>query len=137
SHKDNNHTAATHHLITGANQPGVRFDKPLSRDDFPCYAATVNYVRPPGDGIPSGVTLPTFLAEGPLVWPGQHAGFLGPRHDPLQVNRDPNRSDFTVDNLRLAPGLEIEQMKDRMALLDSVNRQQRALADSAEGRRMT
>ncbi len=31
SHKDNNHTAATHHIITGALQPGVRFDKPLSR----------------------------------------------------------------------------------------------------------
>src|SRR5207237_3986872 len=59
AHKDNNHTAATHHLITGAHQPGVRFDKPLSRDDFPCYGAGVSYLRPPGDGLPAGVTLPT------------------------------------------------------------------------------
>src|SRR5262245_2466527 len=33
AHKDNNHTAATHHVLTGSAQPGVRFDKPLSRDD--------------------------------------------------------------------------------------------------------
>jgi hypothetical protein len=136
AHKDNNHTAATHHLITGAKQPGVRFDKPLSRDDWPCYAGGVNFLRPPADGVPGGVTLPTFLAEGPLVWPGQHAGFLGPRHDPLQIAKDPNKPDFGVENLRPV-GMEVDQLKDRMALLDAVNRQQRWLADSAEGRRLS
>ena len=50
----------------------------------------VNYFRPRNDGLPSGVNLPTFLMEGPLTWPGQHAGFLGPRHDPWQITRDPN-----------------------------------------------
>ena len=137
SHKDNNHTAATHHIITGSHQPGVRFDKPLSRDDWPCYAAGLSFLRPQAPGVPAGVTLPTFLAEGPLVWPGQHAGFLGPRHDPLQIARDPNLAGFKVDNLSLSQGLEVEQMKDRMALLDSVNRQQKWLAESAEGRRMS
>ena len=29
--------------------------------------------------------------EGPLTWPGQHAGFLGPEHDPWQITRDPER----------------------------------------------
>ena len=136
AHKDNNHTAATHHLITGALQPGVRFDKPLSRDDWPCYAAGLSFLRPRTDGVPTGVTLPTFLAEGPLVWPGQHAGFLGPRHDPLQITRDPSKPDFGVENLRPV-GMEVDQLRDRMALLDVVNRQQRWLADSAEGRRLS
>ena len=39
----------------------------------------LDYLRPRNDGIPSGVNLPTFLMEGPLTWPGQHAGFLGPQ----------------------------------------------------------
>jgi hypothetical protein len=137
AHKDNNHTAATHHLITGANQPGVRFDKPLSRDDFPCYAAGVSYLRPPAAGIPAGVTLPTFLAEGPLVWPGQHAGFLGPRHDPMQITRDPNLAEFKVENLQLADGLRVDQLRDRVALLEGVNKQRQSLAESAEGKRLT
>src|SRR5262249_41304499 len=130
SHRENNHLVATHHVLTGHPQPGAFFDKVASRDDWPSYAATVDYLRPRNDGVPSGVNLPTFLMEGPLTWPGQHAGFLGPRHDPWQITRDPNRADFTVENLRLAPGLAVEQMSDRLALLDSINPQQRSLDEA-------
>jgi uncharacterized protein (DUF1501 family) len=137
AHKDNNHTAATHHIITGAKQPGVRFDKPLSRDDWPCYAAGLSFLKPRTGGIPTGVTLPTFLAEGPLVWPGQHAGFLGPKHDPWQITQDPNKPNFRVENVRPAEGIDVEQLKDRIALLAGVNRQQKTLAESVEGRRLT
>ncbi len=136
AHKDNNHTAATHHLITGAAQPGVRFDKPLSRDDWPCYAAGVGYLRPPEAGVPAGVHLPTFLAEGPLVWPGQHAGFLGPKYDPWQITQNPNARTFRVENLRAPLGLDVHTLRDRRALLADVNRQQRLLAESAETRRL-
>ena len=82
--------------------------------------------------MPSGVNLPTFLVEGPLTWPGQHAGFLGPRHDPWQISRDPNAADFRVDSLRLAAGLGVDRLDDRRALLEQVDRQQQALADLAE-----
>ena len=137
SHADNNHTAATHHVITGAKQPGVRFDKPLSRDDWPCFAGGVSFLRPPGKGVPAGVTLPTFLGEGPLVWPGQHAGFLGPKYDPWQIRTDPNAKGFRVDDAQLAAGLDVEQFSDRLELLDSMSKQQRVMAASLEGRRMS
>ncbi|HEY3788880.1 MAG TPA: DUF1501 domain-containing protein [Urbifossiella sp.] len=137
SHRDNNHTAATHHIITGAKQPGVRFDKPLSRDDWPVFASGLSFLKPRHDGVPTGVTLPTFLQEGPLVWPGQHAGFLGPKHDPWQIKSDPNSRNFKVDDLSPISGFEIEQLNDRMALLDGVNRQQRTLGESLEGKRLT
>jgi hypothetical protein len=83
------------------------------------------------------VNLPTFLVEGPLTWPGQHAGFLGPRHDPWQVTRDPNSRLFRVDGLRLAPGLEVTRLSDRRALLDQVNRQQETLGETAAGQRLS
>src|SRR5947207_164485 len=79
AHRDNNHLVATHHLLTGHQQPGAFFDKVASRDDWPSYSSALGYLRPRNDGIPSGVNLPTFLMEGPLTWPGQHAGFLGPK----------------------------------------------------------
>ena len=135
AHKDNNHTAASHHVMTGMIQPGVRFDKPLSREDWPSYAAAYNYARPRSDGLPNGVHLPYFLSDGNLHWPGQHAGFLGPQHDPWQLNADPSRKDFKVDNLRLSPGLDADQLDNRRRLLDSVNRQQAGLAQSAEIRK--
>lgn len=137
AHKDNNHTAATHHLMTGTAQPGVRFDKPLSRDDWPCYASGVGYLRPPQAGVPAGVHLPTFLQEGPLVWPGQHGGFLGPKYDPWQITQNPNAENFRVDNLRPPLGLDVTTLRDRRALLADVNLQQRRLATSAEGHRLS
>jgi hypothetical protein len=137
AHRENNHLVATHHLLTGHPQPGAFFDKVASRDDWPCYSSALDYLRPRTDGIPSGVNLPTFLVEGPLTWPGQHAGFLGHRHDPWQITRDPNAPDFRADSLRPAPGLEAARLGDRRALLDSIDRQQRRLADLAECRRLS
>jgi hypothetical protein len=75
--------------------------------------------------------------EGPLTWPGQHAGFLAPRHDPWQITRDPNQADFRVESLRLAPGIDVNRMNDRRALLGQVNRQQERLMDLATGQRLT
>ena len=91
SHRENNHLVATHHVLTGYQQPGAFFDKVASRTDWPCYSSALSYLRPRHDGVPSGVNLPTFLVEGPLTWPGQHAGFLGPRHDPWQITPRPQR----------------------------------------------
>lgn len=137
SHKDNNHTAATHHIITGSLQPGVRFDKPLSRDDWPCYGAGISYFSPAPAGVPTGVTLPTFLADGPLVWPGQHGGFLGPRHDPWQITKDPSRRDFKAENLTLPAGITVSHMRDRMGLLTSFNTAQEELLQLTESQRLS
>jgi hypothetical protein len=137
SHRENNHLVATHHVLTGHPQPGAFFDKVASRDDWPCYAGALDHLRPRTDGIPGGVNLPTFLMEGPLTWPGQHAGILGPRHDPWQITQDPNRPDFRVDSLRLAPWLEVGRLNDRRALLAQVDRQQAELAEQAAARRLS
>jgi hypothetical protein len=137
SHRENNHLVATHHVLTGYPQPGAFFDKVASRTDWPCYSSGLSYLRPRNDGLPSGVNLPTFLVEGPLTWPGQHAGFLGPRYDPWQITRDPNRADFRVDSLQLSAGLAIDRLEDRRALLEQVDRQQRGLVELAESRRLS
>jgi hypothetical protein len=137
SHRDNNHLMSTHMVLTGHPQPGGFFDKVASRDDWPCYSSALDYLRPRRDGIPTGINLPTFLLEGPLTWPGQHAGFLGPKHDPWQIIRDPNAPNFAVDNLRPAPGIEVGRLSDRQALLRQVDSQQRQLGQLAECRRLS
>jgi hypothetical protein len=137
AHRENNHLVATHHVLTGNPQPGAFFDKVASRDDWPCYSSALDYLRPRRDGVPGGVNLPTFLMEGPLTWPGQHAGFLGPKHDPWQITQDPNLANFRVESLRLAAGLDVERLSDRQALLEQVNGQQERLGDLAVSRRLT
>ncbi len=123
SHRENGHLPATHRILTGApmpNQRGSDLDNVLSRRDWPCYASGLNYVRPRHDGVPSGVTLPHSLIEGPLTWPGQHAGFLGGAHDPLLVTQDPNSPQFRMDSFSLPTGIDSKRMETRRRLLDRV-----------------
>jgi hypothetical protein len=130
SHDQTNHLNATHRLLTGMPQPGAFFDKIASRDDYPCYASGLDYIRPRSDGVPSGVMLPTYLMEGPLTWPGQHAGFLGPKHDPWQIKGDPNSRDFHEDSLALPVGFSVERLDRRRNLLDELSGGSRAPIDT-------
>ena len=136
SHKDNNHLMSTHHVLTGKKQPGGFFDKVASRDDWPCYSSTAAFLNARNDGIPSGVNLPTFLKQGPLTWPGQHAGFLGAKYDPWQITGDPNKPNFRVENLTLSEGLSLSRLDSRQALLDELNNQRKRLYESAPSRRL-
>ena len=120
SHPEGNHLVAVHRVLTGhpSNPRGANdLDRVASRDDFPCYAAVLDRVRRRSDGVPSGVALPTRLVEGPLTWPGQDAGFLGPRHDPWQLRLDPNRPEARDDTLALPPGLDSGRLHRRRHLL--------------------
>jgi hypothetical protein len=120
SHPEGNHLVAVHRVLTGkpSNPRGASdLDRVASRDDFPCYAAVLDSVHPRGDGIPSGVALPMRLIEGPLTWPGQDAGFLGPRHDPWQLRLDPSRPEAADDSLTLPVGLDPARLHMRRHLL--------------------
>jgi len=132
SHTYTNHLNATHEILTGHSQPGAFFDKIASRDDYPCYAAGLDYIRPHGDGIPSGVMLPTYLMEGPLTWPGQHAGFLGPKFDPLQIKQDPNKPTFREESLTPPVGFSVERMNRRRELLDELAMRRDSLSAASE-----
>jgi hypothetical protein len=120
AHKEDNHLLATHQVLTGMMIPGGRFDQVASRNDWPCYAGALDALQPRSDGVPNGVTLPSFLMQGPLTWPGQHAGFLGARHDPWHIKQDPNLPDFKVESVRAVDGPE--RIDDRRALLSEFNR---------------
>lgn len=126
AHLEHNHLLATHVALTGRPTPiprgGSDLDRVESRNDFPNFAAALDAIRPRHDGIPTGVSLPNYLIEGPLTWPGQHAGFLGPKHDPWQINHDPNDPQFRIDSLSLQPGVTPPRLFSRKELLEQLNR---------------
>jgi hypothetical protein len=125
AHPEHNHLLATHVALTGRPTPLPRgasdLDRVESRNDFPNFAAAIDYLSPRRDGIPTGVSLPNYLIEGPLTWPGQHSGFLGPKHDPWQINRDPSDASFKVDALSLQEGVTAGRLQSRRELLESLN----------------
>jgi len=126
AHLEHNHLLATHVALTGRPTPvprgGSDLDRVESRNDFPNFAAALDVIRPRNDGIPNGVSLPNYLIEGPLTWPGQHAGFLGAKHDPWQINHDPNAANFRIDSLSLQPEMSSPRLLSRRRLLDELNR---------------
>lgn len=125
SHREHNHLLATHVALTGRPTPiprgGSDLDRVESRNDFPNFAAALDYIRPRQDGIPTGVSLPNYLIEGPLTWPGQHAGFLGAKHDPWQIQGDPSSGNFKVDALSLRDGMTQQRLATRQELLKHFN----------------
>lgn len=125
AHREHNHLLATHVALTGRPTPiprgGSDLDRVESRNDFPNFAAALDFVKPRTDGIPSGVTLPNYLIEGPLTWPGQHAGFLGAKHDPWQINGDPNNAEFQIEALSMRDGVTPTRLRTRRQLLDDLN----------------
>lgn len=125
AHLEHNHLLATHVALTGRPTPvprgGSDLDRVESRNDFPNFAGALDAVQPRSDGVPTGVSLPNYYIEGPLTWPGQHAGFLGPKHDPWQINHDPNDPGFRIDSLTLQPGITSPRLLSRRRLLDEIN----------------
>ncbi len=120
AHREGNHLQAVHWTLTGKEsvaRGATDLDRIASRDDFPCYAAVVDQLRGRSDGVPNGVALPLKMIEGPLTWPGQDAGFLGPRHDPWQLRLDPNKPEARDQTLALPEGLSPERLHRRRHLL--------------------
>jgi hypothetical protein len=120
------HEHATHMMLTGIDKMPPGSTHMASRNDWPCYASGLDFIRPRGDGVPSGVLLPTYLNNG-YGFSGQNAGVLGPKFDPWQIRRDPNAADFRVEELTLPVGLSAGGLRDRRALLDTVDAQAAAL----------
>lgn len=140
AHRDNRHLSGTHHTLTGTIQQ-FRGDsnqaKSLNRGDHPCYGAAVDYLRPAPDRLPSHVTLPHPLIEGNLVWPAQHAGFLGTAYDPFVLKDDPNKPDFKVHGLSLIDGLDADRLQQRRELLGKAITSESELEKSTSGRQLS
>ena len=121
------HEHATPLMLGGIDKrpPGTTLVN--TRNDWPCYASGLQYVRAHESDLPSGVHLPHFITNGPMGYAGQNGGFLGAAYDPLQVEADPNHPQFRVDDLRLADGLTITRLALRRNLLSEFDQQRRQL----------
>lgn len=135
SHTENNHFPATHKALTGhvmpRQLPGDAVNA-ASRNDWPSYASAYDYLRPRRDGIPNGVALPYPLAGGATPWPGQNAGCISSRHDPWQLNSDPNQKTFREESLSFPGGVTIERLRGRDRLRDQFEQQRSPMLAAAE-----
>jgi hypothetical protein len=133
THTMKNHNSAGYYALTGHAPPS---DDQRLRDSlelFPGYGPVVDALAPARGEMPTAVSYPHIITDG-SVTPGQHASFLGKKHDPLLVLQDPNAAGFALPELSLPEGIPFERMQARRELQQLVDRQARLMEISAQAR---
>jgi hypothetical protein len=124
THTAINHNTATYTVTTGQPAPRDLIAFTPSENDFPHLGAQVTYKSPVRGPLPTAVSLPDPVTDGPYPTPGQNGGFLGAGPAPFRVLGDPNDDDFRVDGLSGEP----ERLAGRQELLKSLDRRPGKLA---------
>lgn len=101
-----------------------------TRDDYPNFGSAVARFRPSLPDLPSFVSMPFTLYNGPAKTPGQHAGLLGSRYDPFLIDQDPNADGFRIEELSTRDDMTGQRYQKRHSLLQEFDTWSRA-ADKA------
>ncbi len=133
THTMKNHNAAGYYALTGHAPP--RDDQRLrdSLDLYPGYGSVVDHLAPGSSEMPTYVSYPHTIRDGSIT-PGQHASFLGKRHDPLFFREDPNSREFKLPELSLPSNLTFDRLLKRRELQKLVDQQARLLEFSEKAR---
>jgi hypothetical protein len=158
SHGSNDHSLGHHIMLTGSDRMPAGFD-PMrpTHNDCPSLAAVVNYLQRdrPGE-VPPSVVLPHALIHRTgRVIPGQGAGRMDTKYDPMLLSVAPDcaggygacpecfhfenlkfrhdgPSEFTAPGSDLPPGLTLSRLGRRAALLGAVESWRREADRRAE-----
>lgn len=84
-HGSDTHGVGVHYNLTGLRHAPRQAGEPqLDRRDPPSIGGVVRQLRGDRNGLPAAVQLPRQVGDqNNFMWAGQHAGFLGPKFDPL------------------------------------------------------
>lgn len=130
-HTHNDHARGSYWMFTGYPYLGSVPDaNNMTRQDMPHLGSCVAKIAP-GDGLFPFATSPHRMdvAGGRRV--GQFAGMLGSKFDPLLPGGNPNDDHYKLDQLPLAPNMQLDSVKRRMRLVDQLNSQVDYLEQSA------
>ncbi|MBI3865807.1 MAG: DUF1501 domain-containing protein [Planctomycetia bacterium] len=129
-HNMKNHNSASYYALTGHAPP---LDDIRLRDSvelFPAYGSVVDRLAPLDGSMPTFVAYPYVIRDG-AVTPGQHASFLGKKHDPLLITEDPNGIDFKLPELSLPSSLSAARLDKRREIQKLIDRQTEATEQAA------
>lgn len=130
-HNSNTHGVGVHYNLTGLKHaPRARGEPQMDRRDPPCIGGVVRQLRGDRNGLPAAVHLPVRIGDqNNFQWGGQHAGYLGPRFDPLMLI-DENWSPGTLPSGFQPPqGVDGSRQSERQRLLSGID-SARGLSDA-------
>lgn len=156
THGSNEHSAGHHIMLTGRSDlpTGFRPNSP-TRTDHASIAAVAGRATTARNNLPPAAVLPERLVHNSgRVIPGQHAGEMGPQHDPWLIEASPfhNRAygafpEYSFDHqqrgqaderifqapqMNLPAGLGLRDVAGRVELLELLQQQRGKLSAFAE-----
>jgi hypothetical protein len=126
THTAINHNAATYLATTGNLPPREQIAFTPTENDFPHLGAQVTFGRPNSGGVPTAISLPDPVSDGPYTCPGQNGGFLGASYAPFSILGDPSDDAFRVEGL---DHVAADELGRRQGLLRAVDAGLGRLAD--------
>jgi hypothetical protein len=135
SHASDNHEPSVYHMLTGRTNPTLVVPRnSRRRSDFPSVGSVVSALSPAGN-LPTTVTIPRPIGHDGVTYAGTYGGFLGPRHDPMELKEAPNSGEQATHPLAPSPGLTPSRMAARRGLLHALEQRERGLqrAGAADG----
>jgi hypothetical protein len=125
-HDSNGHGVAAHWAMTGMPHAGGRTAL-MDRRDSPCMGAVIRKVRGDRNGMPAAIQFPLPIGDhNDPYWAGQHAGVLGPRHDPLFLFDEAWLPGDPVQGFDLPEGVDAARQQTRAQLLEAIQPRQTA-----------
>jgi hypothetical protein len=117
THPSNAHEVGVYHTLTGKiNNTLVVPRNQRNRNDFPNTGGVVSYFSKPGS-MPASVTVPRPIGHDGVVYTGTYAGFLGPRHDPMELKSPGEVNAPPPHSLDLLEGMDANRLQARFGLL--------------------
>jgi hypothetical protein len=131
THPSNEHEPGVFHTLTGKPNPSLRV--PLNqrkRGDQPNISGVVSAFTKPS-AVPASVTLPRPIGHDGITYTGTHAGWLGPRHDPLELKAAQSSRD---DCFALDPAIDVAagRLAERRSLLSRIESAERKMQGRPE-----
>ena len=131
THDDVDHTSATHYPLTGRAAP-KRGGGPLA-EDWPSVGSVMARLGRGRGPLPPYISMMPVVPNGAPRFVesshGQGAGWLGPTVDPMRIDGDGSKPDYSVGDFSLPSDLSETRTNHRRMLLESMDRQQRHLED--------
>ncbi len=120
SHDSNNHEPSVYRSLTGKIDRSLRVPRnDRNRRYFPNVQGVVSAFTPMG-AMPASVTLPRPIGHDGSTYAGTHAGWLGGRHDPMEVAAAKETGEKPTHSMALPDELSNTRLLARRGLLDVI-----------------
>ena len=127
SHESNNHEPSVYRTLTGRTNASLRVPQnDRTRRDAPTIGSVVSFFSP-RTGIPATVTIPRPIGHDGITYSGTHAGFLGARYDPMEIEAAGGSKSSPAHALTLRPEIDETRLLARSGLLKTIEDAERTL----------